>query len=93
MTKAGEIARPPANVDLEIAILSPAQTLQPLPERADPGLRIRIALGDIVQHCYAARALCLLRERRERPRGSRAGNQFHKLAALHARHGLPPAQE
>src|SRR5215510_13407832 len=84
----GEIAGSPANVDLEIAALVPTQVFQALPERADPGVRIPVALGEIVQHRNATDTLALLRARRARPkerrRGRRAAESQDELAAPHS---------
>src|SRR5262249_24572676 len=86
--QAGEIAGSPANVDLEIAALAPALAFQALPERADPGLYIPVAPGEIIQHRDATDTLSWLRACRDRPKKRRhcrrAGESQDERAALHS---------
>jgi hypothetical protein len=55
--------------------------LQPLQERADASLGIRIVGGEIHEHADPPHALSLLRARRERPRSRRAAEQRKDLAS------------
>src|SRR5262249_43690092 len=78
------IARPPAVVDLPIPADGPAQLLQPLMESREAHLSFRIIGGIIHEHADPPHPLRLLRARRERPRGCRAGEQRDEIAALHS---------
>src|SRR5262249_42477234 len=59
-------------IDADIAVLSPTEPLQLLPERGHPGPEFLVAFGTAKQHANAAHALALLRARRNRPRRSTA---------------------
>ena len=60
----------------------PAEMLKPLAERAEPSLRIRIALWNRHQDADPARPIGLLRVRRKRPHGHRAAEQLDELPSL-----------
>jgi hypothetical protein len=60
--------RGPADVDVHVAAVAPAQSLQALLERCDPGLIVSIVGGRGHQHADAPHAVALLCARRERPR-------------------------
>src|SRR3979411_207697 len=74
------IACAPAQVDPQIASDSPAPLLQPLHERRDTGLSLRIVRREIHEHADAAHPAALLRARRNRP-CRRAAEQRYKIAA------------
>jgi hypothetical protein len=57
---------------VHIAAIAPAQLLQALLERCDPGLIVRIVGGRGHQHADAPHAVALLCARREGPRCGRA---------------------
>src|ERR1700704_524684 len=59
----------PAILDAHVAAVGPAQLLQSLQERGDPGHRLRIVRGERHQHADAPHFIRLLRARSERPRG------------------------
>jgi hypothetical protein len=62
------IAPGPTDVDLHIAADAPAQFLQPLQERREAGLPVRIVRGLSREHADPPHPLALLRPRRDRPR-------------------------
>ena len=72
----------PAKVDPEVAALNPPELLKALPERRDPSLRFRVALGIPYQRSDAPYPLGLLSPRRNRPRRRRAAEQRDELAPL-----------
>jgi hypothetical protein len=55
-------------LDLDIAVLRPAEGFQPLPKRDDTRQHFGVVLGVYVQERDASHALRLLCARRERPR-------------------------
>ena len=69
-------------LDLDIAVLGPAERLETLAECNDASQHFGIVLGIWMQECDAPHALALLRARHERPRG-RAAEQGDELAAFH----------
>src|SRR5262249_10783966 len=73
-----------AYIDADIAVLSPPEPLQLLPERGHPGLEFLIAFGKAKQHANAAHPLWLLRPYRERPPGRRAAEQRDERAPFHS---------
>src|SRR6516165_11624223 len=76
--------RRPAEFDLDVLPLHPAELAQPLAECRNPGLNFRIALGIRHQHADPPHAFGLLRARRQRPRGSRSAEQRDELAPRHS---------
>jgi hypothetical protein len=70
---------------LDVAAIDPTQFLQRLPERADPGLIVRIVRACGQKYADTPHPLGLLRTCRERPRGCRAAEKRDELAPLHAR--------
>ena len=76
------LPRGPAGIDLRVAADAPTQFLQPLQERCDAGLSLRIVRGLAHEHADAPHPLALLRTRRERPRGRRTAEQRDELAPL-----------
>jgi hypothetical protein len=79
-----------ASVDARVTA---AELLQRLYERRVAGLSFRILRGRVHENADAPHPLDLLRARRERPRCRCASEKRDEIAALHAGHGLPPAQE
>ena len=82
----GGIAAAPANVDLDVAALLPAEFLQALRKRRDARLSFGIVFGGIHQYADASHPLGLLRVRREQvqiaqPAYSRAVSQIVTLGA------------
>src|SRR5262249_26331597 len=71
--RVGGIARP-AGVDVHVATVGPAQTLQRLLERGDAGLCFRIVRGERHEHADAPHTLELLRTRYERPSSCHAAD-------------------
>jgi hypothetical protein len=55
-------------LDLDIAVLVPAERLETLAKCNDPSQHFGIILGVWMQECDAPHALALLRARRKRPR-------------------------
>jgi hypothetical protein len=70
-------------LDLDIAVLRPAEGFQSLPKRDDTRKHFGVVLGVYVQERDASHALRLLRARRERPCRRRTAKERDKLAALH----------
>jgi hypothetical protein len=68
---------------VHIAAIAPAQLLQALLERCDPGLIVRIVGARGHQHADAPHAVALLCARREGPRCGRATYKFDEVAPLH----------
>src|SRR5215469_10096967 len=68
---------------MHIATIGPAQSLQRLPERGEAGPCFLIVRGR--EHADAARALGLLRTRRDRPNNRRAGETGDEFASPHGR--------
>ena len=66
-------------LDLDIAVLGPAERLETLAKCNDPSQHFGIILGVWMQECDAPHPLALLRPRRERPR-RRATNQRDEVA-------------
>jgi hypothetical protein len=62
--------------------LAPAQLLQGLPERRQPGLTFRIVRGTVHEDANPARLLGLLRACRERP-CDRNSNNFDEISPAH----------
>src|SRR4029077_8602798 len=71
-------------LDLDTAVLRPAEGFQSLPKRDDTRQHFGVVLGVYVQERDASHALRLLRARRERPRGRRAPEQRDESAAPHS---------
>ena len=69
-------------LDLDIAVLRPAEGFQSLPKRDDTRQHFGVVLGVYVQERDASHALRLLRARRERPRYRPAAEQRDELAAF-----------
>src|SRR5262249_52774870 len=76
------IASTPAGVDPHVAAVGPAQLLQPLHERRETGLTIRIVRGLANEPSDPPHLLGLLRLCRKRPR-RRASEQRDELAPPH----------
>src|SRR5262249_4023140 len=74
---------PQAILDPQIAALAPAQFQQPLQERREPNLHVRIVRSSRHEHADAPHLIALLRARRERPRG-RTAHQRDELAPFHS---------
>jgi hypothetical protein len=72
----------PANVDLHVATVDPAQFSQTLHERVDSCLSILDICRQAHQHADTPRSLRLLRARRKRPR-RHAAEQCDELAPSH----------
>src|SRR5262245_18704997 len=70
-------------LDLDIAVLGPAERLETLAKCNDPSQHFGIILGVWMQECDAPHALGLLRARRQRPR-RRAAKQRDELAPPHS---------
>src|SRR6516165_8702151 len=70
-------------LDLDIAVLGPAERLETLAKCNDPSQHFGIVLGVWMQECDAPHALALLRARRERPRRC-AAEQRDERAPLHS---------
>src|SRR5262249_14165407 len=83
-TKAVHITRGPTRVDPHVAPISPAQFHQPVHERGEPSLPLRIILACIQEHADAPHALALLRARHPRPRDRRPTEQRDEVAPLHS---------
>ncbi len=66
-----------------VAAIAPAQLLQALLERCDPGLIVSIVGGRGHQHNGAPHAVALLCARRKRPRYGRATEKSDEVAPLH----------
>src|SRR5262249_50060976 len=84
-------------IDADIAVLSPTEPLQLLPERGQPCLIFLIIFGSAKQHADAPHALGLLRERGERPSGRTNAEKSDELAPSHSLprgsgHGIVAAQ-
>src|SRR5207253_2265616 len=73
----------PANIDVNVAALLPAQLLQPLAEGCYACVAFRVILAKTAQHTDASHTISLLGPRRERPRRRRAAEQRDELATLH----------
>ena len=80
------LGRGPARVDVYVAAVAPAQLLQALLERCDPGLIVSIIGGRGQKHADAPHAVALLGARRERPRYGRATEKSDEVAPLHVAH-------
>ena len=59
-------------LDLDIAVLGPAERLETLAKCNDPSQHFGIVLGVWMQECDAPHALARLRARRQRPSSRRA---------------------
>jgi hypothetical protein len=68
-------------LDLDIAVLGPAERLETLAKCNDPSQHFGIILGVWMQESDAPHALALLRARRERPRDSRAANCSYEFSS------------
>jgi hypothetical protein len=68
---------------VHIAAIAPAQLLQALLERRDPGLIVRIIGSRGQKHADAPHAVALLCARRKRPRYGRATEKSDEVAPLH----------
>src|SRR5215831_15023853 len=79
----------PARVDAHVAPDDPARLREPLLERPDPGLKVRIVRDGVQEHADAPHPLALLRPCPERPRCRRAAEQYDELAPLHVDFALP----
>jgi hypothetical protein len=73
---------------LYVAPIDPTQFLQRQPERADPGLIVRIVRGCAQKYADTPHLLALLPPRRERPCGHRPTEKRYELAPSHL---LPPS--
>src|SRR5262245_1901367 len=71
-------------VKLDVAAFGPPQFLQLLAKCPKVRLNFRVACGVWHQYSDAAHLLALLRTRRERPDGRRAGDERDELASLHS---------
>src|SRR5262245_28462032 len=71
-TDARRVGAAPAIVDADVAAVAPAEFFKRLPERRQVRPRFRIILDERVEYADPADTVCLLRTRRERPRGRRA---------------------
>jgi hypothetical protein len=91
---AGDIAPAPPVVEPHVAAFDPAQCAQPLQERRDAGLPVRVVRSLGHKNADASSALRRLCPCRERPRDNRAAEQRDDLAAfpLTESHGLPTSQ-
>src|SRR6516162_10236083 len=78
--KALGIAPAPAEVDTHVTADRPTRFLQPLQERRETRLSFRVVRGEVHEHANAARALPLLRARRQRERNRRSAEQRDELA-------------
>src|SRR5262249_60796282 len=79
----GGIARGPAGVDPHVALVGPAQLLQPLQEPRNAGLKYRIVRGCGQEYANTSQSVGLLSTRRKWPR-RRAAEQRDELAAFHS---------
>src|SRR5215471_19080841 len=73
----------PPRVDAHVAPDDPARLREPLLERPDPGLKVRIVRGGVQEHADAPHFFALLRARRERPTGRRSTEQRDEIAAVY----------
>src|SRR5262249_60017282 len=73
------IASTPASVDLQVTALDPAETLQSLTKRCEPGLSLGIVGGSGGEHADAPHPARLLPARRERPRRRCAAEQNDEI--------------
>src|SRR5262249_29496441 len=73
----------PANVEVHITTINPAQFLQPLLKCRKASLPFRIILGEVHENANSTRSRTLLRARYERPRSCSA-EQRDELAAPHS---------
>src|SRR5437870_1808881 len=64
----------PADFEAQVAAIDPAQLLQSLLERCDPGFALRVVGGHVHQHTDPPHRLGLLRAYGERPQGGRAAD-------------------
>src|SRR6202008_262959 len=71
-----------AEVHHHVSILRPSQFGERLPQRGDTQRHFRIGFRCPCQNADAPHTLCLLRARRERPRGGRAANERDELATV-----------
>src|SRR5262249_23971554 len=78
------IASTPASVDLQVTALDPAETLQSLPKRCEPGLSLGIVGGGGGEPADAPHPARLLRARRERPRRRCAAEKRDERAPVHS---------
>jgi hypothetical protein len=74
----------PSGVNLHVAADDPTLLLQPLQERRDPGLKLRIIRGCGKEYCDAPHTLGLLRPYRERPSRHCAADKCDELASSQA---------
>src|SRR5262249_8396936 len=73
----------PARVDAHVAPDDPARLREPLLERPDPGLKVRIVRGGVQEHADAPHFFALLRARSER-QCCRTAEQRDELAPFHS---------
>src|SRR6516225_7525298 len=78
------IGRRPAIVASDGTVLRPAEFLESLAERCDPGASFPVALGIRHQHAHPPHTLALLRACRERPRRRRPTEKHDERAAPHS---------
>src|SRR5262245_65640584 len=76
--------RRPAIVDPEVVAQRPTKLGEPLHERPEPGLRLRIVGGEVHKHPDAAHPFALLPPRHKWPCGSCAAEQRDEFAAAHS---------
>src|SRR5262245_42207266 len=75
---------------MDIAAFHPAELLESLVERGDPGLCFQVIVEIAHQHADTPYAFTLLRARRERPCGSGTAEQRDERAPPHGT--FPPAR-